>query len=374
MKRLLSILVGFGLANPVAVQGKEPIGDWNTDVLRLFLLEERDEALQKLLKEARYPKDPAYTVNDVGRIKEVVLCPQQGARPLVTIFVESKNDPEDVSPRSGGFVVIRNDGLILPFYHGACYLDGHFRDLNGDGAMDYIDSWEIDHGEGMVTGLHLVPIREGFAPALVVYWLEGAFEWRLHQPDMHRIPTIQIGSEKQGRFETIAEYRWSRDKKQWLGPGGSPEAYFMRVDGDPRLVARKLVRPQAGPRQVELLDWDAHKGPVVLDLASGELLMVPKEVESQNDVTSHFNQLGKGDIAWDGVIVTLRGARISEWLDDGWTLRNPEREHDGAGEYRLTVPSGLRITTAEGGHYIVDVKEKIENEKGVRIEYQPSFR
>ena len=133
MKTIISttaLILVLVLAMPVAAQGKKPSVDWNTDVLRLFLLEERDEALQKLLKEARYPKDPAYTEDDVGRIKEVVLCPQQGARPLVTIFAGSKSDPEDVSPRSGHLVVIRNDGLILPFYQGASYLDGHFRDLN----------------------------------------------------------------------------------------------------------------------------------------------------------------------------------------------------------------------------------------------------
>jgi hypothetical protein len=130
----------------------------------------------------------------------------------------------------------------------------------------------------------------------------------------------------------------------------------------------------SGAKQVELLDVDAHKGPVVLDLASGGLLSVPKDLQNPTDFSRHFNKLGKGDIAWDvGAIITLRGARLSDWLDNGWTLRNPESELDGSGAYRITVPARLRVTTAEGGHYIVDVREKIsEPKQGVRIEFQPS--
>jgi tRNA A-37 threonylcarbamoyl transferase component Bud32/biopolymer transport protein ExbD len=138
----------------------------------------------------------------------------------------------------------------------------------------------------------------------------------------------------------------------------------------PAAVDASGVAPRLSPRQVDLLDVDAHQGPVVLDLASGELLSVPKEVESQSGFARHFTKLGKGDLAWDGAIITLRGARLSEWLDNGWTLRNPESELDGGGAYRITVPARLRVTTAEGGHFIIDVREKIEPEKGVRIEYQ----
>ena len=241
--KFLVLPVFFALVVSGSLQGGDRHGEWNPDVLRLFVLEERDEAFQKLLAEARYPENPAYREKEVGKIKEVVLCPQPGGQPLVTVFARSEFDPEDVSPRSGHLIVLRNDGLILPFYHGANSLDGYFRDLNGDGVMDYIDSWGVGHGAGTVTSLHLVPIREGFASSLVVYWKEGFYDWRIHQPDLDRIPTIQVGVKNKEQFRVVAEYQWSGEEKRWLGPKGSPEAGFLRVDGteNRRSAALRLI-------------------------------------------------------------------------------------------------------------------------------------
>jgi hypothetical protein len=81
-----------GIERPAATQASKPKtirrtesrmapGVWNPDVLRLFSLEERDAALQKLLKEGYYPEDPNYTEDSAGKIKEVVVCPQQSGRP-----------------------------------------------------------------------------------------------------------------------------------------------------------------------------------------------------------------------------------------------------------------------------------------------------
>lgn len=217
---------------------------WDTDVLDLFSLEKRDAALQRILKKARYPDKPAYKEDDAGQVKEVVVCPQPKKKPLVTVFARSEHDPEDVSPRSGHFIVIRNDGLILPFYHGANSLDGHFRDLNGDGVIDYIDSWGMGYGDGTVTGLHIVPIREEFVPSLVIFWRERAFQWRLHQPDLERLPTVQIvKTNRLGEvLEIVAEYQWSAAKKQWEGPEGSPKKGFLVVEGDRRETAKKLLK------------------------------------------------------------------------------------------------------------------------------------
>ena len=238
MSRLIFIVTFSGLMAISPSQSEEPIGGWSQDVLQLFTLQARDEALQKILKQARYPENPSYTEDTAGQIKEVVVCPQPDGPPLVTVFAKSQSDDGNVSPRSGHFIVIRNDGLILPFFKNANSLKGYFLDLNGDGVIDCVDSlsiavgWPSPDPTRSVTELHIVPIQERFEPSLVVYWKRGAFTWRLHQPELHRNPTIQIGVKTETGFEPAAEYKWSTEENRWQGPQGSPEAKFIRGDGD----------------------------------------------------------------------------------------------------------------------------------------------
>jgi hypothetical protein len=241
MKRLLPTLACFVLLGLASVSAQQFGDDWNKDVVRLFSPAERDEALQKLLKEARYPKDAAYKEDDAGKIKDVVLCPNPNGRPMVTVFAETPHGRVDVPARSGHFIIIRNDGMIIPFYCGANSLDGYYRDLNGDGVIDYLESWDFGYDEGNLTGLHLVPITEKFIPALVVYWKDGDFTWRLIESEPGRDYKVEIGSTKRGRFELVAEYKWSKDEKRWVGPEGSVDAGFVRVDGDPNEKAKKLL-------------------------------------------------------------------------------------------------------------------------------------
>ena len=220
-------------------------GAWHPDTLRLLSLETRDEAMQNLLKQGVYPENPSYTEDRAGKVKEVVICPQPGGRPLLAVFAGSEFERSDVSPRSGHLVVIRNDGVIFPYYQGANSIDGYLMDLNGDGVMDCLDSLDYGYDEGTLTGLYLVPITEDFEPALVVYWKKESFEWRSDQPEPERNPTIQIGRKRKGSFETVAEYRWSREEMRWVGPKGSLRDRFWRVDGDPDETAKKLLGPES---------------------------------------------------------------------------------------------------------------------------------
>ena len=224
MKRVILIALLAPLSSALA---EDRAVVWNADVLRLFLLQERDAALQKILSEARYPKDAAYTEEQAGEIKQVVICPQPDKPPLVAIFTRSTFEPDDVSPRSGRLILIRSDATILPFYRGANYLDGHFRDLNGDGVIDYVKSWGFRYGDSSVTSLHVIPIQEPFGPSLVIHWKSGSFTWRCHQPDLGRTPAIQIGTEEGGKFAVAAEYRWSPTDVRWVGPKGSRQAGFL---------------------------------------------------------------------------------------------------------------------------------------------------
>jgi hypothetical protein len=254
MPRLICCITFVGLVTLHPIYGDEPVSGWSQDVLQLFSLSARDEALEKILKQAKYPTNPEYTEQDVGKIKEVVVCPQLDGPPLVTVFARSGCDGNDVSPRSGHFIVIRNDGLILPFSDGANYLDGYFLDLNGDGAIEYVDalltgSWTDSYGS--VTLLKVVPIKEEFRASLVICWKPDVFVWRLHQPDLGLNPTIQIGKGAEKEFELVAEYKWSTQEKCWEGPRGSPDAAFMRVDGDTIehiKNARKLLNARPEPK------------------------------------------------------------------------------------------------------------------------------
>ena len=119
-------------------------------------------------------------------------------------------------------------------------------------------------------------------------------------------------------------------------------------------------------RSVQLPDADTAEGPKVLDLASGKLLDVP--VEGAHEIIAYFNKLGQGDLAWDNALSTLRGAQVHEWKNGVWKLLEPDRESMGCSSYRFQPPRRLRVTTAEGVPYLVNVLKG--NDGGVQIEFR----
>jgi len=141
----------------------------------------------------------------------------------------------------------------------------------------------------------------------------------------------------------------------------------------PEIRGASAEVPEMAPAQAErvvrnvlLPDADRKDVPTVLDLASGELLDVP--VEGEGEIINYFNKLGRGDLAWDNALITLRGAKVNEWNDGVWDLLVPEREEMGCASYRFRLPKRLLVTTAEGTRYTVDVRAGIKD--GVRIEFQ----
>ena len=79
-------------------------------------------------------------------------------------------------------------------------------------------------------------------------------------------------------------------------------------------TARLIVKPSPESRKAEdsemkktvvfLPDADSGNVNAILDLASGKLLPAGEGVEQ----LSVFRDLGKGDLAWDRVLICLRGA------------------------------------------------------------------
>ena len=120
-----------------------------------------------------------------------------------------------------------------------------------------------------------------------------------------------------------------------------------------------------------LPDFDRRDVPTVLDLATGEMVPLPKDA-IEEEILNSPAMLGKGDISWDGVPLTFRGARLSESKDGAWVALKPWKEFRGANGYWLQKRFPLRVllTTAAGAKYIIDLLREYRG--GVQIEYQPS--
>ena len=168
--------------------------------------------------------------------------------------------------------------------------------------------------------------------------------------DPEGLALVFKAGKKVEREEHRVSVRWMVTNLDAAGPD-MPQAR----DGD-RIV-----------RRVQLPDADRKDVPIVLDLASGGLLGVP--VEAAQEIIDHFAKLGKGDLVWDGALITLRGAKVHVWNKGGvWDLLVPEKEEMGVATYRLELPKRLLVTSAEGIQDTMDVSSGVED--GVGIEYQ----
>jgi type II secretion system protein G len=121
-------------------------------------------------------------------------------------------------------------------------------------------------------------------------------------------------------------------------------------------------------RNIHLPDADTKDTPVVLDLASGEMLMPPPSHGAA--AMEHFTKLGKGDIGVDHGLFCLRGGKIQEMKDGAIRPREDDGRSGDATLYRLpALPCELLVTTAEKRQFLVKVLEETDK-GGLRIEYQ----
>ncbi len=149
------------------------------------------------------------------------------------------------------------------------------------------------------------------------------------------------------------------------GPVFRQEATERPVDSGETAELQRAQPELVRPTVIQLPDADTTDGPRVLDLASGALLDAPDG--GFKEIANHFNQLGKGDLAWDNALSTLRGARVNEWTGHVWNLLAPAHESMGVRVYRLKLPKQLLVTTAEGDKYLVKVSARADD--GVTIRY-----
>lgn len=149
------------------------------------------------------------------------------------------------------------------------------------------------------------------------------------------------------------------------------------------LQAAAVSRPAV---RVFIPDADTKGAEVVLDLASGEML---PNYAANGDV-DYYIRLGKGDLAFDRALLTLRGAKVAQ-LEQGTAMPIPRgpspstmpaatttgpaialfRSQDSYSAYALNrLPVQLLVRTADGKAFEVTIIGTRDH--GIDVEYKPA--
>ncbi len=134
-------------------------------------------------------------------------------------------------------------------------------------------------------------------------------------------------------------------------------------------VAEETV--EIKPIRVTIPDADTKNVPTILDLAGGEMLPFPDDIEGV-DLLGHFTKLGKGDLLFDRLFAVLRGGKAQIWNDGQWTPFTPEDRQADATAYKLpeSLPCRLLVTTGDGKQFEVNALARTAY-GGLEIEYKP---
>ncbi|MHC4717912.1 MAG: DUF3108 domain-containing protein, partial [Planctomycetota bacterium] len=115
-------------------------------------------------------------------------------------------------------------------------------------------------------------------------------------------------------------------------------------------------------------DSDTKGVPVVLDLATGEMLTVPQG--SPQELLGHFRKIGKGDLAYDKVLTVIRGGKAARLVGGQAVAMTPDTTQGDATAYHLPVPPAtLVVTTGDGKTFQVTVLGVRAG--GIDVEFKP---
>jgi uncharacterized protein (TIGR03067 family) len=105
---------------------------------------------------------------------------------------------------------------------------------------------------------------------------------------------------------------------------------------------------------------------VVLDLASGDMLPMPK-----NKPSAVLTRFGKGDLVYEeGGLICTRGATATIWNKNRFVLLAPFIEKENSTAYKLpNVPCRLLVTTAEKKQYDVAI-QFVSSIGGILLKYE----
>jgi len=162
--------------------------------------------------------------------------------------------------------------------------------------------------------------------------------------------------------------------------GTTPPDMARRVrDGRTELFVEKLI-PLGGSittaftwrlaGKAFIPDADTKGVPIVLDLATGEMLKSPQGGGQQ--VLGYFRRLGKGDLGFDQKLFVVRGGRVARLVDGKAQAMTPCDTKADATAYDLSAlapPVKLLVTTGDGK--LFDVTILGGRDGGIDVEYTP---
>ena len=192
-----------------------------------------------------------------------------------------------------------------------------------------------------------------------------AGDWHLNQGEPDKIMPFPADGKANGRPTCLFRTRENgMGVLQLIGVGEIPKSVRIRyklVQGEAR--AAEAMQPA---KRVHLPDADTKDAEIVLDLASGRTLKSPGGPEPH----LAFTGLVKGDLAFDRVLVCLRGGKARQW-DGKQFVDLPAKDRKGdTTAYELpSVPFRLLITTAEKKQFDVTILSVTEG-GGINLEYR----
>jgi len=113
-------------------------------------------------------------------------------------------------------------------------------------------------------------------------------------------------------------------------------------------------------------DADTKGVPVILDLASGEMLVPPDG--RGNEPLFYFARLGRGDVGFDRVIFILRGGKLLSM--DGKPLAPKEVKADATAYDLMPLSGEVVVKTGDGRTFRLELLG-VDSEGGLRIRYAP---
>lgn len=219
----------------------------------------------------------------------------------------------------------------------------------------------------MITVSHGRPDRFSRVAALlsdgrIVYYHNARYEnGPLIQETTADFPKVALADVEEFQFQTRPSMRIDFENVSLL-PGRKTHLHIHARSSDARHTAPEVVT--ASPlREIVLPELD--KRPVVLDLATGELVPLPPVGPELQKTQQALRELGKGDVLYDVdlgdcTLIFLRDARS-----------DPPGEETGepsvTGHLIKSLPETITVVTKEGRRYEVTILAA--NERGCTLKY-----
>jgi hypothetical protein len=187
-------------------------------------------------------------------VSEVVVAPQSDGSALYVVFGKPGYQIERAPNRrnaAGPFSLFDSEGFIIPVYHsaGLIHQDSELFTYSPQGGIAIGHAFGETQGDSFKPGhwstqvLHVVPTTPAQKPVLSVLLgppvfgfedsCKGFFwTWRVRDLDGDGWPEIEIGprTDEEDDIAPAATYRWSPERRRYVGPTGSPEQGFLSYD------------------------------------------------------------------------------------------------------------------------------------------------